>query len=97
MCAYKIELIENYSCRCCLCFLLQASRGSHCRGTGIAHNSLQLCCVDKHIDHESEERKTSLPAELTLTTKLQTNDLVSCNSLLSFFVGYSKKGKKQST
>lgn len=46
-----------YSCRCRLCFLLPVSRGSHGESSDISHSSLQLCCANRHIDHEPEEQR----------------------------------------
>lgn len=54
-----------YSCRYQPCFLLQASMGSHGESLDISRSFLQLCCADKHIDHEPKEQIISLLATLT--------------------------------
>lgn len=49
-----------YSCRYRLCFLLQASRGSHGGSPDTSRNSPQPCCADKHIGREPINRQTFL-------------------------------------
>lgn len=47
-----------YSCRCRLCFLLQASRGSRDESPDISHSYRRLCCAGKYIGREPEEQTT---------------------------------------
>ena len=72
-----------YSCRCRLCLLLLASRGSHGESPDISHSSLQLCCANRHIDHEPEEQKKKqylqkLPDKSCVDLFIHSQSLSSC-------------------